>query len=114
MLSYGHPGLLCGSNLEVKGLNDGDTVYFPIEHSGQDARAVSMTLEGERIRLKPEPKMEGARGYYYLEYPYEKAKHGKEQRLVMSFETEDGIQDAHVYLLVHGCRVLKRVDPVLP
>jgi len=41
----------------------------------------------------------------------EKARHGQNQHLQLNFETEDGCQDTHTYPIVHGRRVLNRIDP---
>jgi hypothetical protein len=114
MLNHCHPGVLCGSNLEVSGLEDGYRVYFPVENHGQTAPAVSLSLDGVPIALEKEPDYSGAHGFYYFVYHYEKARHGKEQVLALSFETSDGRHDTHRYLLIHGRRVLRRIDPPLP
>lgn len=113
MIPYGNKGLLCGSCPEVE-LKDGESVYFPVENLGETARAVSMELDNVPIGLEREPDMQGARGFHYLVYPYQKARHGQEQALSISFETRRGVQDTHLYLLRHGCRSLKRIDPPPP
>ena len=61
-----------------------------------------------------EAAMQNARGRIFLEYPYEKVLHGKEQQITVSFETDDGIQDTHLYSTKHGFRILARVDPPMP
>jgi hypothetical protein len=114
MLPPTHPAVLCGSTMEVRGLKDGDPVYLPFENHGRDAPAISLKLDGVPVPLGKEPDISSARGYYYLAYPYEKAKHGQEQVLSLSFETTDGMHDTHRYLLVHGRRILRRIDPPLP
>jgi hypothetical protein len=114
MLPPTRPAVLCGSTMEVKGLKDGDPVYFPFINHGQDAPAISLKLDDVPVPLGKEPDISSAHGYYYFAYPYEKAKHGQEQVLSLSFETTDGRHDTHQYLLVHGRRVLQRIDPALP
>jgi hypothetical protein len=114
MLHHGSPAVLCGSLPEIKELPDGELVYFPVENHGQAAPAVSLSLDGERIRLQQEAEMSGAHGYYFFTYPYAKAKHGQKQMLTLSFETNDGQHDTNKYMMVHGHRILTRIDPPLP
>jgi len=114
LVHFNYPGLLCATTPEVKDLPDGELVYFPVENHGRAAPAVYLALDGKPIALEQEPEVSSSHGYYYFTYPYEKAKHGKEELLAMSFETTDGQHDTHKYLVVHGCRVLKRIDPALP
>jgi hypothetical protein len=109
----GYRGMLCKLLNEVQ-LNDGEEVIFVIDHSGANARGVSLKLDEKPIALGREADMGGARGRYYLVYPYEKVKHGKEQIISLAFETENGVQDTHRYLTRHGFRVLHRIDPPMP
>jgi hypothetical protein len=95
-------------------LEDGQLVYFVVENTGESARAVSIKLDDEIISLQREPDVQGAHGLQYLVYPYRKAKHGKDQRLSLSFETRSGVQDIHYYCLRHGFWALRRIDPTLP
>jgi len=114
ILHYNHPGLLCATTMEVKGLPDGELVYFPVQNHGKAAPVASLALDGQTIPLNKEPDISNAKGYYYFTYPYDKAKHGQKQMLTLSFETEDGQHDTHQYVLVHGHRILMRIDPPLP
>lgn len=106
-------GVLCSSHAEVK-LEDGQPVFFVVENHGRAANSVVMKLDGGPISLRQEPDIEAAHGLQYLVYPYSRAKHGQDQELVISFETESGVQDTHRYVLRHGMRFLRRVDPPLP
>lgn len=90
----------------------GTPIRFVIENEGEGVRGVSVTLDGQDIDLKQEPELSFAHGLTYLEYPYAPGRHGAEQRLVLAFETASGIQDRHTYIIKHGVRFLKRIDPV--
>ena len=114
MLRSDYGGLLCAANEEVKNLPDSELVYFPVENHGKPSPAVSLRLDGKPIELQQEPKISNSKGYYFFTYPYEKAKHGQKQLLTMTFETSDGEHDAHQYVIIHGQRILTRVDPPLP
>ena len=98
-----------GSDME-KGL----PVIFVVDNAGQSARGIIVRLEGEEIAFKREVDFSGSQGLYFLEYPYDPEKRGKEQKLTFSFETSSGVQDAHIYITRHGMRFLKRIDPALP
>lgn len=89
----------------------GDPVIFPVSNDGEAARAVIVKLDGEEISLFREPEMRSARGLQFLKYPFDPSKRGKQQSLTLSFETRDGVRDTHKYVIVHGRRILKRVDP---
>ena len=107
------PALLCDYKTEVS-LNDGEMVLLPVENTGRAARGVTVKLDGVSIVLEREIDIEGAHGLTCLMYPYEKAKHGMEQRITLSFESESGEHDTHTYLTKHGCRQLNRINPPLP
>jgi hypothetical protein len=93
---------------------DWNRVFFLVDNAGEAARGMIVKLDGETISLKREADDDDSRGLLYLEYPYKPEKHGKEQTLLLSFETRSGVQDTHRYLTRHGFRVLDRIDPVLP
>jgi hypothetical protein len=109
----GSPEMLCALREEVQ-LEDGREVVFVIENSGAATRAASIKLDGEEIFLRQEAKLRSAHELYYLVYPYHKAKHGQDQRMLLSYESAKGVQDTHIYLIKHGFRSLKRVNPALP
>jgi len=108
----GMENLLCFERNEVdKNLAPDNLVLFVIENSGQAARRVAATLDGVPVELNREPDIHDAKGLQFLEYPYQPAKHGQKQRLVIEFESSSGVQDRHTYEIVHGVRSLKRTDP---
>ncbi len=89
----------------------GATVLLVIENRGQEPRRAALWLDGQPVRLAKEPAVSDAHGLQYIEYPYDRARHGQEQRLVIEFETGSGVVDRHTYLLKHGQRFLRRMDP---
>jgi hypothetical protein len=108
----GMENLLCFQRDEVgKNLIADNPVLFVIENSGQAARSVAVSLDGVPIQLKREPDIQDAQGLQFLEYPYQPAKHGQTQQLVIDFESSGGVQDRHTYQIIHGARSLKRTDP---
>jgi hypothetical protein len=112
-VSVGQKFLLSDFREEVEA-NDGDEVFFVVENSGAGARGISVKLDGKPIRLSREAEMENSGGHIYLVYPYEKSKHGKDQIISLSFESDTGLQDTHQYTTRHGFRVLRRIDPQMP
>jgi hypothetical protein len=112
-VSVGQKFLLSDFLNEVEA-NDGDEVFLVVENSGAGARGISVKLDGKPISLSREAEMENARGRIYLVYPYEKSKHGKDQIISLSFESDTGLQDTHQYITRHGFRVLRRIDPQMP
>lgn len=89
----------------------GTPVRFVVDNQGQPARRVSVILDGKPIQLRSEPALKFASGLQFLEYPYDPARHGQDQKMVISFETASGVQDRHTYSLKHGIRHLVRTDP---
>ena len=112
-VSCGDKSLLCDFRDEVEA-NDGEEVFFVVENLGASARGISVKLDGKPISLKREADMQNSGGRIYLVYPYEKSKHGLEQVITLSFESETGVQDTHKYITRHGFRILKRIDPPMP
>jgi hypothetical protein len=111
----GGPKILSFQRDEVSSeLPPGQPIIFVVNNAGESARGVVVKLDGAAIALKMEADVNDSHGLYYLEYPYEPEKHGREQALVLSFETRSGVQDIHRYITRHGFRVLKRIDPALP
>jgi hypothetical protein len=111
----GDGALLCFFRDEVEQkLSNGTDVILVVENTGESARAVRLRLDGKEISIEKEPDFQSAHGLQFLVYPYERAKHGQEQQLTVSFETDNGVQDTHSYIIRHGFRILKRVDPPLP
>lgn len=95
-------------------MGKGLPVVFVVDNAGQSARAIIVKLDSEEIAFKREVDFSDSQGLYFLEYPYDPEKRGKEQRLTLSFETSSGVQDTHIYMTRHGMRFLKRIDPPLP
>ena len=89
----------------------GAAVFMVIENLGKEPRRTVLQLDGQPVRLGREPAVSDAHGLQYIEYPYDPGKHGREQRLVVDFETENGFRDRHIYAMKHGQRFLRRVDP---
>lgn len=89
-------------------------VVFVVENIGERARAASVKLDDGTAVLQQEAEMEGARGRLFLIYPYDRAVHGQEQKLTLTFESQSGIQDTHTYSIRHGVRFLRRIEPPLP
>ena len=94
-----------------KDIPAGTPIRFVVENDGLAVRNVALTLDDEPIALCKEPDLNFAHGFAFLEYLYQPTKHGTEQRLSICFETSTGMQDCHVYLLKHGFRFLKRIEP---
>lgn len=86
-------------------------VIFLIENTGQHGRRVKILLDGQPITLVSEAEIKSANNFQWLQYPYDPAKHGKEQLLTIAFETNDGVQDIHTYMIEHGRRKIVRIDP---
>jgi hypothetical protein len=89
----------------------GAAILLVIENRGREPRRAVLRLDGQPVRLGREPAVSDAHGLHYLEYPYDPVKHGQDQRLVIEFETDGGVQDRHAYVLKHGLRYLRRIDP---
>jgi hypothetical protein len=110
-----HGNLLCQLRNEVDlKPEDEQIVLFVVDNIGESARSVTLKLDNETISMQREADMQNAHGFYFLVYPYKKAKHGAEQRLALSFESATGVQDTHIYKTRHGIRLLQRTDPPLP
>jgi hypothetical protein len=92
----------------------GNPVILVVDNTGESARGIVVKLDGEEISLKREADLNDAHGLYFLEYPYAPEKRGQEQRIAVSFETQNGVQDTHRYITRHGFRVLQRINPALP
>jgi predicted RNase H-like nuclease (RuvC/YqgF family) len=108
-------GMLSAFQMKVSPkIEDGDEVVLLNENSGQPAHAVRLTLDGLPVRIYQEADMQHSGNHQYIIYPYRKAKHGSVQRIQISFESKNGVQDTHSYETHHGVRTLRRIDPPLP
>jgi hypothetical protein len=104
--------VLCATSDQVpKEVSAGTPIRLVVDNKGKSARRVTVSLDGRSIHLREEPPLPFANGLAFLEYPYDPRKHGQDQRLVIDFETEAGVQDRHTYVLKHGIRWLSRRDP---
>lgn len=107
----GNQNVLCWSLGEVVDLPDKTPVIFLVQNIGKAAPQYSLDFEGGPIELKKEPEMDSAHGFYFLKYAFHAEMHGKAQTLRLKFISENGFEDTHTYELVHGHRMLKRIDP---
>jgi hypothetical protein len=89
----------------------GADILLVVENRGEDPRECRLLLDGQSVPLAQEPAVSDAHGLLYIHYPYQPDRHGQDQRLVIEFETTNGVQDRHTYLLKHGVRSLRRADP---
>ncbi len=78
-------------------------VFLYVEVQGPKPRDYSLTLDEEEAFLT-----EGTR---FIHYYYDPAKRNRTQKLIFTFELENGVVDKHSYEIVHGFRQLKRIDP---
>lgn len=107
-----HSDILCEDRHEVdRQLAAGSRIFFVVDNTGHAARRIKIDLDGTPALIGTEPEMSDSKGRQFLIYSYDPSRHGQEQRLRISFETSDGIQDTHIYSLRHGLRSLYRIDP---
>lgn len=113
--SPGHPEwkqVLDGGRAEIKpDLKLGAPVLMLVENAGSETREVKVEPNEHEISLDCEPDVEESSGHWWLAYPYAPEKRGEEQSFIVSFETDTGVQGKHAYVLKHGFRELRRVDP---
>jgi len=86
-------------------------VILPLENSGKRARRVRISGDIPEVELRQEPEMRSANGIIFLKYPYSPSEHGKTQKVILKFETEDGLELTHTYETRHGCFEFHRIDP---
>ena len=92
-------------------LKDNDPVIFVIDNLGKAARKIRLSGDITGITLKQEPDMSDSRRRLFLKYPFVPVNRGKEQKIVFSFESEDGYDLTHIYQTRHGFFELTRIDP---
>lgn len=114
--SPGNPAwlrVLDGTRAEIKRerMKDGDHVLLIVENIGLAPRTLEVEPNTHEIKFYREPNMEGADKHCWFGYPYRPEEHGKDQSFVITFETETGVQGKHTYVLKHGVRELRRIDP---
>lgn len=86
-------------------------VIVPLNNSGKGARRIRLSGDIPEVELKQEPDMRDAHGIIFLKYPYSPSEHGKTQKVVLTFETEDGLELTHTYETRHGFFEFHRIDP---
>ena len=86
-------------------------VIIVLDTGGKGARRINISGDIPGLELKQEPDVRDAHGLVFLKYPYTPANHGKTQKVVLSFETEDGLELTHTYETRHGHFEFYRVDP---
>jgi len=90
---------------------DKTPVIVLLDTNGKGARRIRISGDIPGVELKEEPDVNDAHGLVFLKYPYTPSQHGKTQRVILSFETEDGFELTHTYETRHGHFVFNRVDP---
>ncbi len=91
-------------------LEANDPVVLVIENIGKDARKIHLSGDITGIALKVEPPMDPTRRLFF-KYPFVPANRGKVEKIIISFETEDGYDMTHTYQTRHGFFELARIDP---
>jgi hypothetical protein len=86
-------------------------VIIVLDTGGRGARRIKLSGDIPNIELKQEPEIDSAAGLVFLKYPYSPAERGKKQKVIFSFETEDGLELTHIYETRHGYFEFYRVDP---
>jgi hypothetical protein len=86
-------------------------VIFVIDNLGKDAKRIKISGDIPGFEMKREPRISAAGDYLFVKYPYDPAQQGKTQKVIFSFETEDGDNISHIYETRHGFHEFKRIDP---
>lgn len=89
-------------------------VSLLVENRRPEAVFLRLELDGEPVTIHTGSDAGTRADFQWIEYPYDPAKHGSEQTLVIIFETRSGRQGKHRYLTRHGIRTLVRIDPGQP
>jgi len=87
------------------------SVIVPLNNTGKGARRIRLSGDIPGVQLKQEPDVRDAHGIIFLKYPYSPSEHGKAQRVIFTFETEDGLELTHTYETRHGFFEFHRIDP---
>jgi hypothetical protein len=95
---------------EVPPLRPGQVVFFILENDGAAATEVFFELDGMQATME-EAQNAPCVGLLVLMYPYDPAKSGQRQTLIVRFMTYDGARDEHRYEIIHGQRWLRRIEP---
>lgn len=111
-LSVGNPALLCWHRDEIgQQVPAGQKVFLVVDNIGNATRSMTIELDGKPIVFGTEADMKGAHGLQFLQYDFDPGLRGRKQEMRLSFESDSGRKDTHVYALTHGKRVLRRIDP---
>jgi len=86
-------------------------VIIVLDTGGKGARRIKILGDIPDVLLKQDPDLDSAHGLVFLKYPYSPSQHGKIQKVILSFETEDGLELTHTYETRHGFFEFYRVDP---
>lgn len=86
-------------------------VIVLLDTYGKSAKQIKVNGDSPNLQLRQEPDMREAHGLIYLKYPYVPSNHGNAQKVIISFETEDGYDLTHTYETRHGCFEFRRIDP---
>jgi hypothetical protein len=86
-------------------------VIIVLDTGGKGARRIKVSGDIQDLEFKQEPDVPDANGLVFLKYPFTPTNHGKTQKVVLSFETEDGLELTHTYETRHGHFEFYRIDP---
>ncbi len=92
-------------------LPKGHEVFLILDVSGEPCPEVSVTIDGRPAQIRQEVEVDDAAGRYYLVYEYLPDRHGKKEVMELKFLSQSGIRDTHQYEIVHGHRILRRINP---
>lgn len=95
----------------AESLDTTDTVYLIVENRAKSARKIRLSGDINGISLGREPEMSGSHQNLFFKYPFAPGDRGKVQKIIISFESEDGYDLTHVYQTRHGFFELMRIDP---
>ena len=89
-----------------------NVVILVVFNAGKNARRIRLTGDIPGIVVKQEPDISGTGHRIYFKYPFVPADLGKTQKIIISFETDDGYDLTHTYETRHGFFELRRIDPL--
>jgi hypothetical protein len=98
----------------VEALNAGDAVFLLIDDTGEPTNHIAVKLDDAPIVFGIAFDDDARKTVSFIEYPFDPEKIGRQQRIVLSFESRSGVHNKHTYITRHGYRFLKRTNPALP
>lgn len=98
-------------NQVSKELADKYPIIMVLDTGGKGARRIEISGDIPEFELRQEPDLNGAHELVFAKYPYAPANHGKIQKVILTFETEDGLELTHTYQTKHGFFEFFRIDP---